>query len=100
VELNALKRAVDASSIPEKRLRELLDIIITTDTSALLSIVYRVEVHEDHITIWTLLDSDPNGHIDTTQEGVTTTPGTGFAVPIVIVTSQFLRITVARDYAS
>ena len=100
VELQAMKRAVDASSIPETRLRELLDIIITTDNAALLSIVYRVEVHEDHITIWTLLDSDPNGHIDTTQEGVTTTPGTGFAVPIVFVTSQFLRIIVARDYAS
>lgn len=100
VELNALKREVDASSIPETRLRELLDHIIHTDHEALLSIVYRVEVHEDHITIWTLLDSDPSGHIDTTSEGVTSTPGTPFAVPIVFVTSRYLRITVARNYAS
>lgn len=100
VDLNALKRSVDAASIPENRLREILDYIIHSDNAALMSIVYRVEVSDDFITIWTILDSDPTGHIDTTQEGVTITPGTSFAVPIVIVTSQFLRITVARNYPS
>ncbi len=100
VEMKSLKRSVDAASIPEQRLKELLDHIIHNDDAAILSIVYRVEVHPDTITIWTLLDADPTGHIDTTQSGVTTTPGTPFAVPIVIVTSQFLRITVTRDRPS
>lgn len=100
VEMKSLKRSVDAASIPEQRLKELLDHIIHNDDAAILSIVYRVEVHPDTITIWTLLDADPTGHIDTTQSGVTKTPGTPFTVPIVIVTSQFLRITVARDRTS
>lgn len=100
VELNALKRSVDAASIPEQRLREILGFILESGSDAILSIVYRVEVSEDSITIWTLLDSDPTGHIDTTQDGVIFTLGTSFAVPRIIVTSQFLRITVARNYPS
>ena len=86
-DMQALKAAVDASAIPEKRLREILSIAInatggTTEDEALLSIVYRVEVAKDHITIWTLLDTDPNGDIDLTQEGVIITSGDGFGVPI------------------
>jgi hypothetical protein len=98
-DMRQLKAAVDASAIPEQRLRDILDIIISSteeDPTALLSIVYRVEVAPETITIWTILDSDPNGTIDETSEGVTITAGTGSGVPIVVVTDSFIRITVAR----
>jgi hypothetical protein len=97
-ELKSLKASVDASSIPESRLRELLHQITTSENDAaiLLSVVYRVEVAEDTITVWTILDADPNGTIDHTMDGVTITPGIASGVPIVIVTSDFIRITVAR----
>lgn len=98
-DMRQLKAAVDASAIPEQRLRDILDIIISSteeDPTPLLSIVYRVEVAQDSITIWTILDSDPNGTIDETEEGVTITCGVAFGVPIVFVTDRFIRITVAR----
>jgi len=75
-EMRILKANVDASSIPEQRLRQILETIISTpdsDLSALLSIVYRVEVGEEFITIWTILDADPDGDIDlSSDEGLTT----------------------------
>ena len=85
-DMQMLKATVDASALPEKRLRELLSMIInaaddTARNEALFDMVYRVEVARDHITIWTLLDTDPNGDIDLTQEGVTITSGDGFGVP-------------------
>ena len=98
-DLKALKAAVDATMIPEKRLREILGTIITSsgDDAALLeSLVYRVEVGAETITIWTILDADPNGDIDHTTSGVTITPGVPFGVPIVIVTAEFVKITVTR----
>ena len=106
-DMRQLKAAVDASAIPEQRLRDILDLIISSteeDPTALLSIVYRVEVAPETITIWTILDSDPNGTIDenTTEgvtiasENVTITAGIPSGVPIVFVTDAFIRITVAR----
>ena len=97
-DMKALKASVDASAIPEARLRDLLHQITTSDNEAsiLLSAVYRVEVAPDTITVWTILDADPIGTIDYTLEGVTITPGFPSGVPIVIVTSDFIRITVAR----
>lgn len=97
-DLKALKASVDASAIPEQRLRELLHQITTSDSDAaiLLSAVYRVEVGPDTITVWTILDADPNGTIDHTLDGVTITPGFPSGVPTVIVTAGFIRITVAR----
>lgn len=98
-DMKVLKDSVDASTIPEHRLRQILDHIIShvgEDLEVLLSIVYRVEVNADTITIWTLLDSDPNGTIDLNTEGVTITSGFGSGVPIVIVTAGLLKITVAR----
>lgn len=101
-ELRALKATVDASAIPEAKLRELLDVIIQstgTDNSAILSIVSRVEVGKDHITIWTLLEASPDGTFDYTQDGVTITFGEPSGVPTVLVTSGFLKIIVARKIA-
>ena len=98
-DMRQLKAAVDASAIPEQRLKDILDIIISSteeDPAALLSIVYRVEVSHNTITIWTILDADPTGTIDDTTEGVTITAGTASGVPIVFVTDAFIRIIVAR----
>ena len=98
-DLKLLKKAVDATTIPEQRLREILAIIISSaenDAAILESLVYRVEVGAEDITIWTILDADPNGDIDHTTDGVTLTLGDAFGVPAVIITSQFVRITVPR----
>lgn len=98
-DMRSLKATVDASAIPEERLRDILDTIVQStdkDSSILLSIVYRVEVSQDSITIWTLLDTDPNGTIDFNQDGVTITLGVPSGVPTVFVTSDFIRVTVTR----
>ncbi len=74
-DLLALRASVDASAISEVRLREIFNTVVnnaTSDKNFLLSVVYRVEVTKEAITIWTLLDADPNGDIDINQEGVTT----------------------------
>lgn len=97
-DLRELKATVDASAIPEQRLRELLHQITTSESDAaiLLAAVYRVEVSPDTITVWTILDADPTGTIDPTADGVTITPGFPSGVPMVIVTNGCIRITVAR----
>lgn len=82
--MKTLKDTVDASTISEHRLRQILDHVIQNVDKApevLLSIVYRVEVKKDFITIWTILDADPKGTIDLNTEGVTITSGDGFGVP-------------------
>jgi site-specific DNA recombinase len=98
-DLKALKASVDKTSIPEHRLRELLGQVVQTagqDNSLILSIVYRVEVGPETLTIWTILDADPNGNIDHTGDGVTITPGVPSGVPMVFVTPGFIKIVVAR----
>lgn len=94
----SLKASVDGSMIPDELLSSIIDQIVSPggDTSALLSIVSRVEIGKDDITIWTIFDTDPAGEIDYTETGVIITPGTGSGVPRVFVTPQFLRIVVAR----
>lgn len=98
-DLKTLKATVDATSIPEQRLREILATIISNaqnDAAILESLVYRVEVGKDDITIWTILDADPNGDIDYNREGLTITLGDPSGVPMVIVNAEFVRICVAR----
>lgn len=83
-DIRSLKATVDGSAIPENQLRRILASIIesaSADASIILSIVHRVEVGEDVIKIWTLLDADPTGHIDYDQDGVTITTGNTFGVP-------------------
>lgn len=83
-QINSLKRTVDATAIPEAKIREILDRCLSvesTDTAALLAIVTRVEVYEDHIDVWTFLDTDPDGRLYD-ENGVTITPGTRFGVPV------------------
>ena len=98
-DMRQLKATVDASAIPQQRLRQILNTILRADgedASILLSIVYRVEVSDDDITIWTILDADPTGSIDYNADGVTITHGAPSGVPTIIVTTSFIRITVAR----
>ena len=83
-EMRSLKASVDASAIPEQRLRDILSMCVNSldaDPAPLFSIVYRVEVGKDTITIWTILDTDPRGNIDYTQDGVTITSGSSSGVP-------------------
>lgn len=98
-DIRDLRHQVETTSIPESRLRKFLSQCATTEnTAALLSMVSRVEVHPDRITVYTLLDPDPTKHPDYTTPGIelTKTDGTVSGVPTVFVTPQFLRIVVAR----
>ena len=84
-DLKALKAAVDASAIPEQRLREILATIVSSadnDVAILESLVYRVEVGAETITIWTILETDPTGRIDHDLDGLTITLGDPSGVPI------------------
>ena len=83
-QMRELKATVDASAIPETRLREIIDEISGDNpagNAALLAIVCRVEVAKDTITIWTMLDTHPDGTFDWSEEGVLITPGTTSGVP-------------------
>ncbi len=101
--IKALKASVDASTISEDALREIVKKIVgseESDVSAILSIVYRVEVGADQITIWTILDANPDGTYDYNEGGVLITPGVPSGVPIVFVTSRLLKIIVAKKSTS
>lgn len=85
-ESKALRQSVEAASLPEQRIREILSLILSDDaitSHALLSIVARVEVSRDKITVWTILDPDnkPNSPTDYHQQGVTITAGAPSAPP-------------------
>ena len=98
----SLKASVDGSTLPDELLGNIIDHIASAngDISALLSIVSRVEVGNDEITIWTIFDTDPAGDIDYTADGLIITPGTGSGVPRVFVTASILKIVVQRKKAS
>lgn len=58
-------KEVEQVSLSDKAIEEALDTILesaSTDNAAILSIVYRVEVHKDIIKVWTILDCSPDGH--------------------------------------
>lgn len=102
-QMRKLKSSVDAAAVPENNLQEIVDKLAEADDndiSLYLSIVYRVEVGKDSITIWTILDANPDGTYDFNDEGVLLTPGVPSAPPIVFVTHEFLRIVVAKRNTS
>lgn len=102
-EAKALRRSVDTTTLPENQIRHILGTILASPTdgnAALLSVITRVEVSSTHITVYTVIDGDPT-KIDYTQPGtnlspLTTTHGVPSAPPLVIVSPQFLRITIPR----
>lgn len=65
-QMDQLHAQVSAAALPEEKLREALALITSShgDPAALLSIVARVEVDRDDITVWTILDAAPDGSID------------------------------------
>lgn len=88
-DMQRLKHSVDASTMPVSNLENIIDTIIHAGPggdAAILSIVSRVEVGKDTITIWTLLDEDPpknfDYNTDTAPDGVTITLGIPSGVPI------------------
>ena len=84
VQMRSLKASVDATALPEQRLREIITHCIENkdaDNRALLSIVYRVEIGEDVINIWTMLDTDPAGTFEEDESGLLITPGITSGVP-------------------
>lgn len=95
----SLKASVDASALPEQRLQEIVNYVVknkNADPQALLSIVYRVEISEDTINIWTMLDTDPSGYFEEPETGLLITPGIASGVPIVFINIRFLRMTMKR----
>lgn len=98
-ELKAIRTQAESTDIPLDRLRELLNLALSPEnTTALLSIVTRVEIYPDRLEIYTILDPDPTKSPDYTAPGlpVTITDGAVSGVPTIFVTPQFLRIVVAR----
>lgn len=100
-QIAALRKQVEAASLPDSRIRELLVLCQQQENiDALLSIVTRVEITNEHIIVWTILDPDPETVPDYDTPGiplgVTITDGTASGVPSVFVTSQLLRLVVAR----
>ena len=101
LQIATLRKQVEATSIPDDRIRELLILCQQPENiDALLSIVTRVEITNEHIIVWTILDPDPETVPDYDTPGiplgVTITDGTASGVPSVFVTSQLLRLVVAR----
>ena len=100
-QIAALRKQVEAASLPDSRIRELLVLCQQQENiDALLSIVTRVEITNEHIIVWTILDPDPETVPDYDTPGiplgVTITDGTASGLPSVFVTSQLLRLVVAR----
>lgn len=98
-ELKIIRTQAESTDIPLDRLRELLHLALSPEnTTALLSIVTRVELYPTHIEIYTILDPDPTKSPDYTTRGiaVTNTDGTVSGAPPIFVTPQFLRIVVTR----
>ena len=101
--MRTLKYRVDASATLAPSLQDIVDKLATADDNDInlyLSLVYRVEVSKEAITIWTILDANPDGTYDFDDEGVLLTPGVPSAPPIVFVTPSFLRIVVAKRNTS
>lgn len=99
----ALKRAVDASAVPEQTLRRYAQMMADGSVDNLapyLAIVCRVEVYGDKVVIWTILDDDPTAPKDFNDPGVQITLGVPSGVPMVFVTADLLRIVVAKQSTS
>ena len=61
-----LKRSVDSVSIADDCFEPLIAAAMQDDES-IFSLVARVEVSKDTITIWTIFDTDPDGKIDCSE---------------------------------
>ena len=92
-DIRHLKAQVDASQLPEQRLRDLLQTIITAeDPAAVLAVVDKIEIGPDDIAIWTLMH---NAAPSKAQDGVMINVGTpeGTRTPDLLIRSQSLYPT-------
>ena len=102
--IRTLKRSVDSVSIPETMLDPLLSSAFNDDESV-LSIVVRVEVSNEFITVWTILDADPDGNYDFTTHLTESNSisvdfigidGPGSPAPIIFINAGMLMIKIRR----
>lgn len=102
--IKLLKKSVDSVSIPDDLFGSLLTDAFNDD-SAVLSIVVRVEVSNDSITIWTLLDADPDGDFDFSSHLTEANsipvdfidiPGDGSPAPRIFINAGLLMIKIRR----
>lgn len=92
--MQKLRQDVTASNIPEQQLQDILHTVISAginDTSILLSVVARVEVGPECITIWTMLDTDKGGSLLPEGNEVPITLGVPSAAPYYDVTLIAVR---------
>lgn len=102
--ISALKRSVDSVGIPDDRIQELIGTAMQDD-AAVLSIVARVEVSKDTITIWTIIDCDNDGNFDYTKhfnelpyspDDFIDISGAGSPAPRILINAGVLLIRVPR----
>ena len=116
LDIEQLQRTIDSVSIPAAMLRELFQVVISTnDVATLLHLVTRVEVYHDSIKVWTILDgdhTDPPRHQSFFDEsalipvdGITFSsgpsnviniPGSGLPAPPIFINAGMLQIAFPR----
>ena len=99
-DIQQLNAAAHGSELSDDDLRATLARIVNTPEgdAALLSIVARVEVGKEEITVWTLFDADPHGHLNFSRSGgiVINIPGVGSPPPTIILTGGMLCFSFRR----
>lgn len=78
-DMDRLRASVSGSAVDEQHLLSILPAMLNDD--AIFALVVRVEVSKTDITIWTLLDADPNGKFDYDNDGLIINLGDGPPAP-------------------
>lgn len=98
--ISLLKKSVDSVSVSDTILDHSLDDVLKNDLSV-LSIVLRVEVSNSEITVWTLLDPDPNNPTDRFTHKMPDSdfidiPGAGSPAPRIFINADMLMMKIRR----
>lgn len=67
--MQVLRQQMSGAELPDEKIRELFS-LAQNDIPSLLSLVVRVEVGQEEIVIWTLLDATASGEFDFSADGV------------------------------
>ena len=94
--MSQLKASVDGASVSEDTIIGFLPEMLADDS--VFDIVARVEVYPEKITIWTILDADPNGKFDFSDnaDGLIINLGDSPPAPIFIINPGILRFSISR----
>ena len=95
-EMNQLHSSVNGASVTGRDLAALIPAALADD-GAIFSLVARVEVYPDRITVWTLLDTDPDGDIDYDGDGLLINLGDAPPAPIIVISPWLIMFSVRRD---